>query len=107
MPAKIKLSEDVQPLTTFRNNTAAMLKQMKRNKRAYVLTVNGKAEVVVQSIAEYERLLDTASEASEEEGLRQAIDDLKHGRERLAEEVFEEIRRRHGFSSSASAARRA
>lgn len=97
MPAKIKLSEDVQPLTTSRNNTAAMLNQMKQKKRAFVLTVNGKPEVVVQSVEEYERLLDIASEANEGEGLRQALDDLNHGRERTAEQVFEEIRQRHGF----------
>lgn len=104
MPAKIKLSEDVQPLTTSRNNTAAMLNQMKQKKRAFVLTVNGKPEVVVQSVEEYERLLDIASEANEGEGLRQALDDLNHGRERTAEQAFEEIRQRHGFKSGYSSA---
>ncbi len=38
MPAPIKLSEDVHPLTTFRNHSAEMLRRMKRQKRAVVLT---------------------------------------------------------------------
>ncbi|AFL86607.1 prevent-host-death family protein [Terriglobus roseus DSM 18391] len=107
MPPRIKLSEDIQPLTTFRNNSAEMLRQMKKTKRAVVLTVSGRPQAVIQTIEDYERLLDLASEASEEEGLRQALDDLKNGRTRPAEEVFKEIRQRHGFSDRTDSARRA
>jgi predicted transcriptional regulator len=47
--------------------------------------------------AEYHRLLDLASEADEEEGLRQALEDVAAGRTYPAEEVFAEMRRKHGI----------
>jgi hypothetical protein len=39
----IDITQDIQPLTTFRNNSVKMLKQLKRTGRPIVLTVNGKA----------------------------------------------------------------
>ena len=42
---------------------------MKRQKRAVMLTVNGKPAAVVQSVEDYERLLDLAAQ----EGIRQVL----------------------------------
>jgi len=73
-------------------------KQIKKTKRPIVLTVNGKAEAIVQDAGEYQRLLDIAARADVYEALRQSDDDIAHGRMRPAEEVFAEFRRRHGLS---------
>lgn len=45
------ITEDIQALTTFRNNSAAFLQCLKKTKRPMVLTVNGKAAAVVQDAA--------------------------------------------------------
>jgi PHD/YefM family antitoxin component YafN of YafNO toxin-antitoxin module len=50
-------SEDIGSLTDFSRNTKAHLKRLKRTGRPELLTVNGKAEVVVQSAAAYQRLI--------------------------------------------------
>ena len=97
--AKIKLSEDIQPLTTFRNNSAEMLRKMKRTKRSVVLTVNGRQEVVMHSVEENERLIDLAAAADFHEGTRQAEDDLRHGRVFSAQEVFDKLRARRKRAS--------
>ena len=55
------ITRDIQALTTFRNHSAAMLRQLKKTKRPVVLTVNGKAAAVVQDAAAYQRLLDIAA----------------------------------------------
>jgi prevent-host-death family protein len=107
MPSKIKLSEDIQPLTTFRNNSAEMLRQMKKNKRAVVLTVSGRPQAVIQTVEDYERLLDLAAEADLHEGIRQGLEDLRLGRSRPAEEVFEELRKEYGLPGHSAKARRA
>jgi prevent-host-death family protein len=96
--ARINIAKDIQSLTTFRRKSGQFLKQIKKTKRPIVLTVNGKAEAVVQDAAEYQRLLDIAARADVYEALRQGLDDVAHGRTRPAEEVFEEFRRRHGLS---------
>ena len=60
-----------------------------------VLTVRGKAAAIVQDAEAYQRLLDIAAQADVEEGIRQGLDDVAHGRTRPAREVFDEIRRKH------------
>ncbi len=95
--AKLDITKDIQSLTTFRRNSGKFLKQIKKSKRPIVLTVNGKAEAIVQDAAEYQRLLDIAARADVYEALRQSDDDIAHGRMRPAREVFDEMRRRYGI----------
>jgi hypothetical protein len=73
------------------------MKQRKKSKRPAVFTVNGKAAAVVQDVGAYQRLLDIAASADEEEAIRQGLDDVAHGRTRPAREFFEEFRRKHGM----------
>lgn len=55
----INLERDIQSLSTFKRNTSELISQMKETGSPVVLTVNGKAEVVVQDAAAYQRLLDS------------------------------------------------
>jgi prevent-host-death family protein len=91
------ISKDIQSVTTFRRNPGQFMKQLKKNKRPVVLTVKGKAEAVVQDAESYQRLLDIVARADVHEGIRQGLEDVAHGRTRPAQEVFNEIRRRHGI----------
>jgi hypothetical protein len=75
-----------------------MLDITKDIKRPAVLTVKGKAAAIVQDAEAYLRLLDIAARADSEEGIRQGLDDVAHGRTRPAKEVFDDIRRKHGIS---------
>ena len=59
----VDITKDIQPLTTFRNNSVKMMRQLKRTKRPVILTVNGKVEAVVQDAAAYQKLLDVAAKA--------------------------------------------
>jgi prevent-host-death family protein len=93
----IDITKDIQPLTTFRNNSVKFMKRLKKTRRPIILTVNGKPEAVVQSPAEYQRLLDLAAEASEEEAVRQGLEDLREGRTRPMNQVFDEMRRKYGI----------
>lgn len=94
----IDITQDIQPLTTFRNNSVKLMKQLKKTGRPIVLTVNGKSEAIVQSAAAYQRLLDIAAEADEREGVRQGDEDAAAGRTRPAKDVFNEIRKQYGLS---------
>ena len=97
MRSKIKLSEDVQPLTAFRNNSAKWTAKLKRTKRPLALTVNGKTELVVISAAEYDRQQEVLAQISEEEELRLALEDVRAGRVRPVEEFFAEMRKQYGI----------
>jgi prevent-host-death family protein len=91
----LDLTKDIQSLTTFRRRSGDFMKQLKKTKRPVVLTVKGKAAAIVQDAGAYQRLLDVAASVDAEEGLRQGLDDVAHGRTRPAREVFDEIRRKH------------
>jgi prevent-host-death family protein len=91
----LDITKDIQSLTTFRRRSGDFMKQLKKSKRPVVLTVKGKAAAIVQDAEAYQRLLDIAASANAEEGIRQGLDDVAHGRTRPAKEVFDEIRRKH------------
>ena len=74
------------------------MKQLKKTKRPVALTVKGKAAAIVQDAEACQRLLDIAARADSEEGIRQGLDDVAHGRTRPAKAVFDDIRRKHGIS---------
>ena len=95
----IDITKDIQSLTNFRRNSGDMMKQLKKTKRPIVLTVNGKAEAIVQDAAAYQRLLDIAAQGNALEGIRQGMEDAREGRVKPAKAVFEEFERRHGIRS--------
>ena len=51
--------QDIGSLTEFQRNAQAHLKRLKRTGRPELLTVNGKAEVVVQNASAYQRLIES------------------------------------------------
>lgn len=91
------ITKDIQPLTTFRNNSVQIMRQLRKTKRPIVLTVNGRPEAVVQDAKAYQRLLDIAARADAREGIRQGLEDEAKGRTRPAREVFEGLRAKYGI----------
>ena len=55
---KVKPSEDIQPLSTFRANAASFVQQVRETKRPLVLTQHGRSAAVVLDVEEYEALVE-------------------------------------------------
>jgi prevent-host-death family protein len=91
------ITKDIQPMTTFRNNSAEIMQHLKSTKRPVVLTVNGKAAAVVQDAEAYQQLLDLAAEANAAEGIRQGLENMASGRTSPARTAFDAVRGRHGI----------
>jgi prevent-host-death family protein len=89
------IKKDIQAMTTFRRNPAKFMKHLKKTKKPLILTINGKAEAVVQDAEAYQRLLDIAAQADTQEGIGQGMEDLKKGRVRPARQALEMFRRNH------------
>lgn len=86
------LHRDIHSLTDFKKNTPSFLKQLKDTGEPVVLTINGKAELVVQDAASYQRLLDLAEEARVLDGIRRGLEDVAAGRTEALQGVFDGIR---------------
>ena len=93
----LDITKDIQSLTSFRRRSGDFMRQLSKSKRPLVLTVRGKAAVVVQDAAAYQQLLDLAARADPYEAIRQGLDEVASGRTRPAQAVFDEIRQKHGI----------
>jgi prevent-host-death family protein len=52
------LAEDICSMTEFKRRTTHVIARLRDTGRAVVLTTNGRADVVVQDAASYQKLLD-------------------------------------------------
>lgn len=94
----VNLSEDIHPLTEFKRNTVEMMKLMKKKRRPVVLTVNGKAELVVQDARSYQHMLERLDHLETAEAIHQGLRDAKEGRVSDARSALEALRTKLGLS---------
>jgi PHD/YefM family antitoxin component YafN of YafNO toxin-antitoxin module len=76
----LDISQDIHSLTDFKKNTSEFIHQLKETGDPVVLTINGKAELVVQDAAASQKLRQVAEEARVLDGIRQGIADTIAGR---------------------------
>jgi PHD/YefM family antitoxin component YafN of YafNO toxin-antitoxin module len=88
---------NVRSLTEFQRNAKSCLRRMKRTGRPEVLTVNGKAALVVQDAESYQKLLDAIEHAEAVEGIRRGLKAIEEGRTYPVREAFDRIRRKYGI----------
>ena len=93
----LDINRDINSLSNFKRNTPEFLRQLKESGHPVVLTINGKAELVVQDAASYQKLLDLAEDAKVVEGIRQGLEDMKAGRTISLKEFKEHARKKHGI----------
>jgi prevent-host-death family protein len=87
----IDVREDIHSLTNFKRNSSGLMKQMKKTGRPLVLTIKGKAEVVLLDAATYQQIADYLDAVA---GIREGLDQMKRGVGRPAAEVFDDLERR-------------
>jgi PHD/YefM family antitoxin component YafN of YafNO toxin-antitoxin module len=68
-----------------------MSRQMKKTKEPVVLTVNGKAELVVQDAESYQKLLEAGDRIEALEGIRRGLESMKRQGGKPAEAFFTEF----------------
>jgi len=93
--------DDIYSLTDFQRHAREHMERLKHTGRPEVLTVNGKAELVVQDAASYQKLLDLLDQAEALAGIRQGLDSMHRGEGRPAAEVFQHLRAKHQITHDA------
>lgn len=87
----LDLTQDIRSLTEFKRNTNELVENLKRTKHPLVLTVNGKAELVVQDAQSYQELLEAAELVQTLKGIKRGLDQMKEGQGKTAESFFTEM----------------
>jgi PHD/YefM family antitoxin component YafN of YafNO toxin-antitoxin module len=91
----LDLSSDIKPLSNFKRDSVGVIDQLKQTGRPVVLTINGKAEVVVQDTKSYQRLLELIDRAEAVIGIRKGLDSMQRGEGIPAEVAFEKLRKKY------------
>jgi prevent-host-death family protein len=87
----IDLSQDIHSLTDFKRKTNQFLTRIKETKHPLVLTVNGKAELVVQDAESYQKLVDAAELLETLQGIKRGLEQMNQGEGKKAEDFFGEL----------------
>jgi prevent-host-death family protein len=87
----INLREEINSLSNFKRNTSEFVEQLKNTGKPIILTINGKAELVVQDAGSYQKMLELAEKLEAIEALKPAIAEMKAGKGENAEKVFVEL----------------
>ena len=90
----LDIANDIRSLSDFKRNTSELLERLKKTGRPLVLTINGKAEVVVQDAQAYQALLDRLETI---ESLQRGLADVKAGRTKPVRVVFKRLRRKQAL----------
>jgi PHD/YefM family antitoxin component YafN of YafNO toxin-antitoxin module len=75
----LNISRDINSLSNFKRNTTSFIDQLKETKSPLVLTINGVSELVVQSAAGYQQLLDRLEYLETTAGITKGLNELASG----------------------------
>jgi prevent-host-death family protein len=90
----LNLVDGIDTLTNFKRDTARFLKRLKET-GPVVLTVNGKAELVVQDAASYQALMERVERLETLAAVKEGLEDVAAGRTRPAREALQDLARKH------------
>jgi prevent-host-death family protein len=91
----MRISRDIQSLSVFKRDTAKFRRQLKKTKQPIVLTVNGKADMVVLDADSYDEYLREKESLDMIASVNRGIDDMRAGRTKPAEQVFREFEKKY------------
>ena len=89
--------KDIHSLSDFQRNTKDFVQKIAENKNPVILTVNGKAKLVVQDADAYQEILDKVDRLEAIEGVKRGLQDVEEGRTRPLSEFDEEMRAKYGI----------
>jgi len=94
----VDISKDIHSLSDFKRKTSQFLGQMRDSGHPLILTINGKAELVVQDASAYQKLLDRMDELEALEGIKRGLADVEAGRVTPLREFEKEFQAKHDLS---------
>jgi prevent-host-death family protein len=89
---------EIRSVTEFQRNIKDYVGRLKENKTPLVLTVNGRAELVVQDAESYQLILERLERAETVASIRRGMEQFDRGEGIPLDQAEERIRNKHGFS---------
>lgn len=87
----MKLTENIKPISYLKANAAEVIENLKTNHQPMVITQNGEAAMVIQSVADYEQTQETLALLKM---LAQSQQAVNRGKVVSSAEAFAQLRQR-------------
>ncbi len=91
----IDISQGIDSLTNFKRRTTSFVKQLRKTGKPMVLTINGKAVLVVQNAKSYQELLQLVDRLDVIEKIKRSMESFERGEGMPARKALQELRRKH------------
>lgn len=89
---------NIHSLSDFQRNAKDHIRKLKESGKPAVLTVNGEAEVVVQSAQAYQKLLDDRELLDSIRSISRGLEQAERGEGQAMREFLEALAKEHGIS---------
>ena len=90
--------ESIHALSEFQRNSKGFIRKLKKTGQPAVLTVNGEAEVVVQSAAAYQELLESHELLQTIRGISRGLEQAERGEGRPLRALLQQLASNHGIT---------
>jgi prevent-host-death family protein len=89
---------EIRSVTEFQRNIKEYVGRLKEKKTPIVLTLNGRAELVVQDAESYQLMLERLERAETLVSVRRGIEQFERGEGIPLDKAEKQLRKKHGFS---------
>jgi prevent-host-death family protein len=86
---------NIHPLSDFQRSAKSFLTTLKETQSPIVLTVNGKAAVVVQDAESYQHLIERMELLESMLGIRKSLAEFEQGQGMPLDEAFQHLQQKH------------
>src|SRR5580693_3414018 len=91
-------AREIHSLTDFLRNHKAHVTRLKETHAPEVLTVNGKAEIVIQDVQSYQQMIERLQHMETVAAIQEGMASAERGELKPATQVLDEMRAKYGLS---------
>ncbi len=90
----LNIGRDIHSLSDFKRKTPEFIEQLQKTGEPVVLTINGRAKLVVQDAKSYQRMLELLDRAETIEAIREGLESVRQGKTMSLDQFDQEMRKK-------------
>jgi prevent-host-death family protein len=90
----LNIRRDIHSLSDFKRKTPKFIEQLEKTGQPVVLTINGRAKLVVQDAESYQRMLELIDRAETIEAIREGLESVEQGKTMSLDQFDKEMQKR-------------
>ncbi len=90
----LNIGRDIHSLSDFKRKTPEFIERLEKTGEPVVLTVNGRAKLVVQDAESYQRMLELLDRAETIEAVREGLESVRQGKTMSLDQFDKEMRKK-------------